>query len=101
MSGANSNNMDEGGNLVKERFTIFLHQFKPKVLIKMQEKLSELADTSAPLDYSQAQANIEDELTSSQRLTYDYLAQISNMIQNNTTTLFVNFQHISDYDNGK
>ena len=100
MSGANNNNMDEGGNLVKERFTIFLHQFKPKVLMKMQEKLSELAEMDN-LDYSQSHANIEDELTSSQRLTYDYLAQISSMIQNNNTTLFVNFQHVSDYDNGK
>ena len=38
------------------------------------------------------------ELTTQQRHTFDYIAQIASMLQNNRTTLFINFQHIVDHD---
>jgi len=39
-----------------------------------------------------------DSLTTQQRHTFDYIGQIASMIQNNKTTLFVNFQHIVELD---
>ena len=64
---------DEAGNIVKGRFFDFIMESK----------------------------SFEDEpenLTLQQKLTVDYKAQISTIIQNDKTTLFVNLQHLGEFD---
>lgn len=64
--------VDEIGTTVKGRFITFLQTFR----IEMDE----------------------DEATIQQRYMTDYVSQIAAMIQNNKTTIHVNFQHVVDAD---
>ncbi len=64
--------VDEAGNLVKQRFYDFIIE-------------SQSAEES-------------ENTTHQQRLMIDYKAQISSMIQNDKTTLFVSYHHLSDFD---
>ena len=64
--------VDEAGSIVKQRFYDFILE-------------SQSAEES-------------ENTTHQQRLMIDYKAQISSMIQNDKTTLFVSYQHLSDFD---
>ena len=64
--------IDEIGNEVKKRFSNFI------------------------MESQEAEEN--ENTTLAQRLLLDYRAQILNMIQNDKTTLFVDFQHVSEFD---
>ena len=69
---ASEGGVDEAGQLVKNKFYDFI-----------------LESTSAE----------ENETTTlQQRLMIDYKAQISSMIQNDKTTLFVSYQHLKEFD---
>lgn len=63
---------DEAGAIVKQRFYDFIMQGQP--------------------------CEENENNTLQQRLLVDYRAQISSMIQNDKTTLFVNFHHLGDFD---
>ena len=64
--------VDEAGSIVKQRFYDFILE-------------SQSAEES-------------ENTTHQQRLMIDYKAQINSMIQNDKTTLFVSYQHLSDFD---
>jgi DNA replication licensing factor MCM6 len=63
---------DEAGETVKTRFIEFLETFR-----------EEVNDVTA---------------TTQHRLLSDYMAQIATMMQNNKTTVYVNFQHVLNAD---
>ena len=63
---------DPSGVIVKDRFIQFLQTFRKEV--------------------------DEDETTLQQRYMTDYVSQIAAMIQNNKTTVYVNFQHVIEAD---
>ena len=63
---------DESGTMVKDRFMLFLQTFRKEM--------------------------DEDEVTTQQRYMTDYVSQIAAMIQNNKTTIHVNFQHVIESD---
>ena len=70
---ASDANTDEAGNIVKQKFYDFI-------------KESPSAEENDSM------------LSQQQRIMVDYRAQISHMIQNDKTTLFVNFQSLADFD---
>ena len=72
MDANDTSNGDEAGSIVKQRFYDFITE-------------SQCAEES-------------ENTTHQQRLMVDYKAQISSMIQNDKTTLFVSYQHLSDFD---
>ena len=65
--------VDESGEIVKAKFSQFISEYEDKDL-----------DT--------------ENSTTHQRLMSDYKSQISYIIQNDKSTLFVNFQHVKEYD---
>jgi DNA replication licensing factor MCM6 len=81
---------DEAGKIVQERFMTFLQAFTLQIAPSANANNANNVD-----EYDQ---NTENELTTQQRHTFDYIAQIASMIQNNKTTLFVNFMHVQDSD---
>ena len=72
MDANDTSNGDEAGSIVKQRFYDFITE-------------SQCAEES-------------ENTTHQQRLMVDYKAQISSMIQNDKTTLFVSYQQLSDFD---
>ena len=72
MDASDTSIVDEAGSLVKQRFYDFILE-------------SQSAEES-------------ENTTHQQRLMIDYKAQISSMIQNDKTTLFVSYLHLSDFD---
>jgi hypothetical protein len=60
---------DSGGSIVKARFQEFLQTYQ-----------------------GQVEDHLVDHISAQQRLLSDYVAQASSMIQNNKSTLYVNFQ---------
>jgi len=83
---------DEAGRIVQDRFQSFLQDFKVKIIPTAG---SENADG---MMNDGEEHDAEAELTTQQKHTFDYIAQIASMIQNNKTTLFVDFQHVVEND---
>lgn len=69
---------DDSGDLVKARFINFLQTYST----------NSGQETDANIEY----------LSTQQRIVSDYILQISTFVQNNKSTLYVNFQHISQVD---
>eukprot|EP01035_Chromulina_nebulosa_P005498 gene5498-7467_t len=70
---------DDSGILVQARFKEFLECFKGDI------KKNDLGD-------------VDEGLMSQQKILSDYKAQIISMIQNNKSTVYVNFAHIQEMD---
>jgi|AntAceMinimDraft_12_1070368.scaffolds.fasta_scaffold267765_1 hypothetical protein len=86
----NAQTIDAAGTIVKDRFKVFLNDFEiPE---------DELPHLMIQDDDGEEGGQEQEGLTTQQRLSFDYIAQIANMIQNNKTTLYVNFQHILEMD---
>ena len=64
---------DASGDIVKNRFMEFLRTFRE--------------DVEDPMN-----------ATTQQRLMTDYISQMATMMQNNKSTIYVNFQHIMQVD---
>ena len=92
-NGAHTEDADGTGTTVMKRFKEFLTDYRPTTIHTLNGG-SDQGDTVNNLMMETSDA----ELTSQQRLTYDYVAQLSLMAQNNKTTLFVNFQHLVEMD---
>ena len=88
--------VDQAGVIVMSRFKEFLLDFRPKSLHSFRTDI-----VGVESNHYNADAMVEttdDELTAQQRLTYDYVAQLADMSERNTTTMFVNFQHVVEKD---
>jgi DNA replicative helicase MCM subunit Mcm2 (Cdc46/Mcm family) len=85
-----ANGVDQAGATVQHRFKEFLTDFHPRSLNSTHG--------DGGFDASMMVETTDAELTSMQRATYDYVAQLAHMAQNNKTTLFVNFQHVVEKD---
>lgn len=68
---------DGAGTIVQTRFQEFLQSYHGNSMLEEQSF---------------------DNMPTQQRLLLDYMAQIDTMIQNNKSTLFVDFQHIMQSD---
>jgi len=84
--------VDEAGRIVQDRFQTFLQDFHLRVIPS-----APAADNASGSNDGE-QHDAESELTTQQKHTFDYIAQIASMIQNNKTTLFVDFQHVVEAD---
>lgn len=92
-NGVRAEDADATGATVMKRFKEFLTDYRPNAIHTLNDggNQGELVN-NVTIETSDA------ELTSQQRLTYDYVAQLALMAQNNKTTLFVNFQHMVEMD---
>ena len=84
---------DGAGTTVMKRFKEFLTDYRPSSVHTMNN-----GGNQDEMVNSLMMETTDAELTSQQRLTYDYVAQLALMAQNNKTTLFVNFQHLVEMD---
>jgi len=89
--------VDNAGITVMKRFKEFLTDFRPTMIHMMNNDAGGRNGSEEMVDNLMAETTAA-ELTSQQRLTYDYVAQLALMAQNNKTTLFVNFQHVVEMD---
>lgn len=88
--------VDQAGATVLTRFKEFLLDFRPRSVLRLHYDNAGTEDNPYNTD---AMADTTDaELTPQQRLTYDYVAQMAEMVDKNSTTLFVNFQHVVEKD---
>ena len=86
---------DDAGKIVRERFKAFLQDFDIK--FPAAAVAPNPLNSGAGAD-NEGEAENAGDLTTQQRHTFDYIGQIASMIQNNKTTLFVNFQHCVELD---
>jgi DNA replication licensing factor MCM6 len=86
--------VDEAGATVLSRFKDFLTDFRPKSVHALDVGGGE----GNPYEMDMMVDTSDAELTTQQRLTYDYVAQLAAMAAENKTTLFVNFQHVVEKD---
>ena len=86
---------DTSGIIVTERFLTFLHEYKQQQQ-QQQQDVDYVVDQDVV--HNMTSSSTPTTTTTTQMLLTNYNEQIIHMIKNDKTTVYINFDHIMDYD---